>query len=157
MLIEARELIKNNSIISLIPYRDEIYRRNLSLICAASFFVGGVIYLMQIFLPASQTSLFNHKVAATIALLVCKAFLDGDDVYKAKKQLYMDLQKVYRLKRHEEELRKASLPPQESLETPSFEKYQDKINKNYTFCSINEKIELLKKCIEEKKLSRYVK
>ena len=112
--------------------------------------------VLGVFFPIStsnRVTLLGSAILASVNL-----WLAQDSAYKSKKELYINLQKAYRIRTQDTSLKFNDF--QESY----FDTLKGAMILNYLyekffyrFETVDKKIELLKKCIENEKLSRYVK
>ena len=89
------------------------------------------------------TYLFYPFIGILLSTFIVNLWLAQDSAYKSKKELYMDLQKVYRIKRNDTSI--------------MFSDASNDKDNFYRFRTIDEKIKLLTKCIADKVKSNYIK
>ena len=185
-----------SNITETIPYSDEITNRNslIKVIAlTAPQLITLPQILSSLFAvssskpePASQTftvtkeidlenisqNVFVLQFAALTALTylcikpLLEYFLTENDIYQTKKQLYMDLQKVHRIKIHQagagfQSLQESNWGKIENWTYYETLKIATILNFTYEtffyrFEKIDKKIELLKKSIDDCKISRYI-
>ena len=102
--------------------------------------------------------LFYPFIGAVVTMFIVNLWLAQDSAYKSKKELYINLQKAYRIKTQDTSLKF------NDFQGSYFDTLKGAMILNYLyekffyrFETVDKKIELLKKCIENEKLSRYVK
>ena len=112
--------------------------------------------VLGVFFPISTSNTVTLLGSAILASV--NLWLAQDSAYKSKKELYINLQKAYRIRTQDTSLKFNDF--QESY----FDTLKGTMILNYLyekffyrFETVDKKIELLKKCIENEKLSRYVK
>ena len=159
-------MLKDTKIESVPAYSDEITRRDMVALYITPVITGAIFYLINNYstnpkedqnikksisqsLPDtdSYTSLlmplFYPFIGAVVTMFIVNLWLAQDSAYKSKKELYMDLQKVYRVKRNDTSI--------------MFSDASNDKDNLYRFRTIDEKIKLLTKCIADKVKSNYIK
>ena len=112
--------------------------------------------VLGVFFPISTSNTVTLLGSAILASV--NLWLAQDSAYKSKKELYINLQKAYRIKTQDTSLKF------NDFQGSYFDTLKGAMILNYLyekffyrFETVDKKIELLKKCIENEKLSRYVK